>query len=209
MAVGWAVFPVRDKKPLIKWKDGATRDWTSWPEGAQVGLPTGQRNGIVVIDDDRGKHGLVPWRCPVTTYRVNTPSGGRHYYFLHPGESVRNSAGKLAQHVDVRGDGGYVVFYGGDGTPFRPLPEGLIPPPGREKRPIYIPPADREGIQHLLERLPPWPQGERNHTLFRMACMFLENQMDIAVLYRKALQSGIHPDEAERTITSAQAKVVR
>lgn len=208
MAVGWDVFPVRDKRPLIKWKEGACRTWESWPEGAAVGLPTGKRNGIVVIDDDRGKHGLTPWQAPVPTFSVSTPSGGRHYYYLHPGNPVRNSAGRVAAHVDVRGDGGYVVFYGGDDTPFAPLPEGVIPTQMAEPHKVYIPPADRDGMIHLLEKLPPWAGGSRNHTLFKMACLFLENGMDVSVLYRKALQSGLTPDEAERTLASARAKVV-
>ena len=36
-------------------------------------------------------------------------SNGRHYYFQHPGGTVRNSASLLAKDVDIRGDGGYVV----------------------------------------------------------------------------------------------------
>ena len=34
---------------------------------------------------------------------------GRHLFFHYPEQPVRNSAGKLAPGIDVRGDGGYVL----------------------------------------------------------------------------------------------------
>lgn len=38
-----------------------------------------------------------------------TPSGGLHFYFKAGSEShLRNSAGLLAEGVDVRGEGGYI-----------------------------------------------------------------------------------------------------
>ena len=44
------------------------------------------------------------------TYTVKTGGGGQHLYFLWPeGAGVRNSAGKIAPGLDVRGHGGYVV----------------------------------------------------------------------------------------------------
>ena len=49
----------------------------------------------------------------VCTYSVSTPSGGAHLYFRLPlGVRVKNSQGKLAVGVDVRGFGGYVVAGG-------------------------------------------------------------------------------------------------
>lgn len=41
---------------------------------------------------------------------IRTGSGGRHFYFAHPGQTVRNDAGRrLGAGLDVRGDGGYVI----------------------------------------------------------------------------------------------------
>jgi hypothetical protein len=48
-------------------------------------------------------HGQLPNSVEVITAR------GRHIYFKYPQVPVRNSAGKLAEHLDVRGDGGYVL----------------------------------------------------------------------------------------------------
>ena len=49
------------------------------------------------------KHGNLPATVEVITTR------GRHLYFQTPETSVRNSAGKVAPGIDVRGDGGYVL----------------------------------------------------------------------------------------------------
>src|ERR1700722_17357055 len=52
-------------------------------------------------------------RYPGGTYVVDTPSGGCHLYFSASGEAqVRNSAGGVGPHIDVRADGGYVVGAG-------------------------------------------------------------------------------------------------
>src|SRR5688572_27901791 len=43
-------------------------------------------------------------------YEVVTGRGGRHLFYSIPeGAEIRNSAGKIAPGVDVRGVGGYVV----------------------------------------------------------------------------------------------------
>jgi len=52
-------------------------------------------------------------RYPGGTYVVDTPSGGCHLYFSAAGETrVRNSAGAVGRHIDVRADGGYIVGAG-------------------------------------------------------------------------------------------------
>jgi hypothetical protein len=52
-------------------------------------------------------------RYPGGTYIVDTPSGGCHLYFSAGGDArVRNSAGAVGPHIDVRADGGYVVGAG-------------------------------------------------------------------------------------------------
>ena len=90
--------------------------WRRWPD-ANVGVPTGERSGLLVLDvDARGggpeslaalqrAHGPLP-----RTARARTGGGGVHFFFGYPvGEEVRNSAGRLGEGLDVRGEGGYVV----------------------------------------------------------------------------------------------------
>jgi hypothetical protein len=84
--------------------------WNQWPL-ANVGIATGAVSNLVVIDAD-GPEGIEAaqqlFGDPFTYPSVQTGSG-YHFYFLHPGVEIRNSAGKIAPHLDIRGDGGYCV----------------------------------------------------------------------------------------------------
>lgn len=115
---GLAIFPCQAKKPLCKngLKDATTDEatiremWTKWPK-AQVGLPTGARNHLVVVDIDgpAGSEWVKKQDWP-HTLTVETSLHRFQLYFKQPdGVTTRNSAGKIAPQVDVRGDGGYVI----------------------------------------------------------------------------------------------------
>jgi hypothetical protein len=125
LAKGWSVAPLRprDKRPLIAWRDlqdepaDETRlaEWFArWPD-ANVGIVTGEVSNLVVLDVDP-KHGGDDtlsrlerrYRPLPLTVEARTGGGGRHFYFTHPGFLIRNRAG-LAQGIDLRGDGGYIV----------------------------------------------------------------------------------------------------
>ena len=139
---GWAVFPLHS--PLGKGcscrkgaecsspgkhprtdnglKDASTDDaqvsewWSRWPN-ANIGIVTGERSGLLVVDlDDHGhgsgaaslqelssRYGAVP-----STLTARTGSG-IHLYFKHPGKAINNSVRKIGAGIDVRCDGGYVV----------------------------------------------------------------------------------------------------
>jgi putative DNA primase/helicase len=92
------------------------RAWWREHPFANVGIATGAKSGIVVIDIDP-KHGgnesFARLECEIgafpKTLAVRTPSGGRHFYFKHPGGHVKSTSGVLAPGIDVRGDGGFVV----------------------------------------------------------------------------------------------------
>ena len=126
---GLRVFPCipKDKLPLIKaWQNEASTDsekiaawWAQWPN-ANVGVCGGAASGVVFIDIDvkpgqggeesladlEAKHGKLP-----DTVVVLTPSGGRHYYFKHPGGHVK-SQNKVFPGIDCKADGGYVMGVG-------------------------------------------------------------------------------------------------
>src|SRR5262249_26977777 len=103
-------FPCSNgKRPLtLKGFYGAKSDWNDdrgWP---LVGVPTGSIIGWDVLDVDRdGLSWLEKQALPKTRIH-ETRSGGRHLFFKHV-DGVRNSAGRIAPHVDVRGDGGYII----------------------------------------------------------------------------------------------------
>lgn len=98
--------------------------WKQWPD-AMIGVAMG-RNGLFALDFDprtdeqtgeqwtldRLKRELeeqVGAALPASL-AVRTPSGGVHIYLNQPsaGDPIRNR-GNLPRHVDVRGEGGYVI----------------------------------------------------------------------------------------------------
>lgn len=149
VGMGYSVFPLvpNDKKPITEngFKD-ATDDrvqvakwWRDHPN-ANIGIRTG--GGLVVVDVDRlPKDGVKkvlpnPWLEPVTERLeelgadsvVESPTGGFHLYFKAgnlPAElgEIRNSESKIADGVDVRAEGGYIVACGSviDGREYREL----------------------------------------------------------------------------------------
>lgn len=130
---GFRVFPLTPggKTPALEadWKRIATSDpekirrlWTDpatgWVQPYNVGIATG--DGVVVLDVDMkaGKDGekalrlleLLNDSLPATM-TVRTPSGGRHLYF-RSAIPIGNSASRIAEGVDIRGEGGFVVAEG-------------------------------------------------------------------------------------------------
>lgn len=119
----WSVIPLspRTKRAMVKWKQFARRLpterevrawWTKYPD-ANVGIVTGAVSNLVVIDIDPEKGGdAFAWRKEYPTELSSvTGRGGAHFFYSYPAGAtvVHNSANRLAQGVDVRGDGGYVA----------------------------------------------------------------------------------------------------
>lgn len=122
------MFPLkpRAKTPLTAhgFKDATTnidtiRAWWAKAPTANIGLNCG-KSGLVVVDlDKRGDHdGLQEWdtltdknHLSIHTSVSLTGGGGRHLLFKAPaGVEIKNSAGKLAPGIDIRGEGGYIVL---------------------------------------------------------------------------------------------------
>ncbi len=122
---GVHVFPCRGKIPITKHGviDATTNEkqirewWTKHPD-ATIGVAAGA-SGLVVIDIDT-KNGADGWAAfdeclqrygelPATRM-ASTPSGGAHLYFFAPdGVTIRPSASKLGDGVDVRAGNSYVI----------------------------------------------------------------------------------------------------
>src|SRR5262249_11697819 len=145
----WSIFPCHNesKRPLTaRGLKDATRDtatitawFTHWP-GAMCGIRCGAESGIFVVDCDVTKDvdGVKALKelCPdlPETIAVKTPRNGRHYYFSYPndGPVIRNSASKIADAIDVRGKGGYVIAAGSrrsDGAYYEALADVWPNPP--------------------------------------------------------------------------------
>lgn len=122
--LGLSVFPIvpQRKSPLIKWKiyqthhapDSLVADWDAATPAANVGVATGEASGVIVLDLDDDAAVIEAYSRGVPqTLCAQTPRG-MHMYFRHPGggRRVTNSAGKISDGIDLRGDGGFVVAPG-------------------------------------------------------------------------------------------------
>jgi hypothetical protein len=147
-------FPcTRDKHPLVTaWqKNAGRRDHSRWP---LVGVPTGEVNGFDVLDIDLV---ALNWRdqnrdrFPFTQVHT-TRSGGWHFLFRHaPG--LRNSASRIAPGVDVRADGGFVIWWPAAGLPSTPAelaewPDWLLAEALRDRRSVRYSEAPCGGALH-------------------------------------------------------------
>lgn len=193
-ARGKSCLPVgRDKRALTMWRRyqyvvpeiETIEEWFSdWPD-ANIALPTGRFNGVVVIDCDSEEadgNFLTEFPEARDTMAVKTPRG-YHYYFQYS-EGVRNDAGrKICKGVDVRGDGGYVLFPPSSLGPdllYSLITRGVVPQPlsdrlrGRLVAPVAdcpdAPPGNIGGSGATTgDRRLIFGPGERNNQLTRLA----------------------------------------
>lgn len=180
------------KKPLCTWKhfqstppthDELDHLFDQHPSATGLGIVT---TGMVVLDLDAMPDGSPnpfpadPDQRMALAYvpSVETPRGGLHLYFKAPaGVTILNSASKIADHVDIRAAGGFL----------------MVPPTVRGDRSyewrggfvLDVPPDQLPGVPQFIldlltatapaERNGPVPlegpivEGERNDTLFRLA----------------------------------------
>ena len=230
---GWAVFPVscKTKKPLTphgckdaKKDPGAIKAWWKrWPD-ASIGIATGPASNLVVIDEDidedkglDGYHEVTLWEKrhgPLPeTVRAITGRGGSHLYFHYEGDDIKNRAG-LLDGVDVRGEGGYVV------APPSTHPNGTeyqweLAPEDMELAEVNATVLDllqirREENREEFKLPDSIPSGERNDTLFRLACsMQAQGFPDAAIIAalketnEKACTEPLNDDELDLIASSA------
>jgi hypothetical protein len=139
------IFPCRwdNKKPTC---DGgfyaATTDPTEinrlWRErwGALTAVRMGEESGLAVLDiDPKGMAWMADFECTHGSdiFRTRchaTRRGGLHFVFRHRA-GLRNSESKIALGIDVRGEGGYAVWWPANGgrvlsaAPVAPWPKVL------------------------------------------------------------------------------------
>lgn len=183
--------------------------WLRNPD-ANIGLPTGSRTGVLVVDvdvhgDDSGFKAFERARARGLAegwwWLVRTPSGGLHAYFPATPDQEQRSWQVPSVHVDFRGDGGYVI-----------APPSRIVVDGNERRYDVVAVATRRphvidatGLRRFLEpprRTPQVPgpavhgqqcrpealartvataaEGGRNRTLFWASCRMVESGLSHA-----------------------------
>ena len=210
--MGWAVLPVHTiidgkcscgkadcssagKHPATPRgvKDASTdseqiMQWFGNGRAYNIGIAAGAESKLAILDIDPkngGNEAVKEYDIP-RTLEVITGSGGRHYYFADPDGTVKNSAGKLGDGIDVRGNNGYVVAppsLHASGTEYR----WAIDP-----RAIEIAALPRwmngskvyknTGIQECKDD-GPIAEGKRNETLCSIAGSMLRKGWDADTIY--------------------------
>lgn len=179
--------------------------WERYPD-ANLGLPTGARTGLVVVDvdvhgDTSGFGSFEQARSAGLAegwgWMVRTPSGGVHAYYPTGADDEQRCWQVPSAHVDFRGDGGYVIA-----PPSRFVIDGktktydvlavstrraqpidatalrrFLEPP-RRRLPFAAPQFDGIGChpEALARTVASAPHGGRNRTLFWASCRMVESQ---------------------------------
>ncbi len=167
-----------DEQQVRRW-------WSKWPD-ANIGVLTGQESGLLVVDaDDKGgRTGSAnlaalasAYDCPIDTMTVRTGSGV-HFYLAQPGYAIKNSLSRVADGVDVRAEGGYVVaapslhangkrYEVQDDKPLAEVPDWLLEAMTAKTKKARAQQMG-EGEQNPLTEFPIVKEGERNDTLHRL-----------------------------------------
>ena len=224
------VIPVRkqDKKPLTNhgWKDASAdkvvlQEWNKQFPECNIGIPTGTINNIFVVDVD-GESGAQSLTTLENAYgKLNAPTvntgKGRHLYFKMPEDvEIKCSTSKIAPHIDIRGNGGYVVaphsvhpngsqyqWVNFDfNQDFPTAPEWLID---------LINNPEKTDIDMLLDEIANAPEGTRNDRLLSNTikiCNSADRQFrDISEIkedvVNAALESGLTKAETVKTVSNA------
>jgi hypothetical protein len=186
---GFPCFPCyENKRPTTSngFKDASLeqmeiqRLWRRHP-GPLIGIPTGKLSGLDVLDIDRrdgGREWLIENKARLPETRVHrTRSGGLHFLLLHE-HGLRCSAGRIARGVDVRADGGYVIWWPARGfsvlAGMSPAPwpawlcRRLLPSPRAVTSRIVVP--DNRLLTHLIQLVAGARGGERNNLTYWAGC---------------------------------------
>lgn len=174
----WQQKASRDPRQIRKW-------WEKWPK-ANIGIATGSPSACIVLDIDVSKGGGAGFAALLETCdlpdTLEIQSGsGAHLYFAYEGEDIKNSACKIGEGLDIRGQGGFIVAcpsFHASGRRYQrlnelepaPLPEGLRDLLLTGEMPREIPHI-RQFKTHSAPIDSVIPKGQRNDWLFRkVAC---------------------------------------
>lgn len=226
------VFPVKKqgKSPLCPngFKSATTdkvvlQEWNNKFPDCNVGIPTGQINNIFVVDID-GEQGLEALKRLELFYgKLDAPTvitgKGKHLYFKMPENAeLKCSTSKIANHIDIRANGGYVVappsihenghkYTWENFVPNQDFPQApswlisLIT--NAEKHPLPI--------SNILKEIANAPEGERNDTLYKRSITLItrakRENLNIEEIKENiisaATQSGLSKEESLKTFANA------
>ena len=114
------IFPCRpDKKPTtphghldaVSDQASIAKLWARYP-GPLIGVATGAVGGIDVIDvDEKGEGWFHAHRDQLPATRTHKTPRGLWHFIYHHAIGLRCSTSKIAPGIDIKADGGYVVWW--------------------------------------------------------------------------------------------------
>lgn len=205
---GIAVFPCGpDKKPRTGhgFKDASTSMETidGWflDSDSLVGVPTGKAFFVVDVDP-AGEDWYTANAGRLSCGCVNKTRRGWHLVYQVPkGATIPNSAGKIAPGVDVRGTGGYVIWWPAAGLPSTGTLADIGPPPEWLLDLIQKPEKKGNGADH--GRI---PEGQRNNYLVQQAGRLRRAGLTGAPL--AAALNGINAAECSPPLPDAEVAAI-
>jgi len=194
-----------DRKRIETW-------WNEYP-AANVGIATGRRSGLLVMDVDPRK--TTDWLQSVNTlklpqtFTVRTASGGFHLYFALLADSPISIGADLLPGIDWRGNGGYVVGAGSvvNGVIYEIVRScAIVPAPGALLERIL---AHRKGARTAARDTSGRmviPDGRRNDQMFRIACALRRFGIELNAIY-EALRA-VNVDHCEPPLVDAELRAI-
>ncbi len=184
--------PGKHPRTQTGWKE-ATADeaqirlwWGTLYPGANIGMPTGGINSVVVIDVDSADAQDYLQKNNIdqdTLTQLTGRPGGRHLLYDAGDREIKNSVKNAGVPIDIRGDGGYIVvapslhasgrrYRWANDYPPAPFPSQLFPLFQRAKKKRGA--ASTFSAAGTPGRGTPdriVGEGERNDYLFRQSCV--------------------------------------
>lgn len=117
---GYAVFPSKpNKQPYTAhgFKDATTNAeqiaaWWRRFLDALIGVPTGSVSGLFIVDvDPDGRQWYNANAKRLHCSRIHETRRGLHLVYRMPDTHISCSAGRIAPGVDVRANGGYIIYW--------------------------------------------------------------------------------------------------
>lgn len=195
------------------WKDKATSDQATIAEWTRLYghkikvwmIPTGVQNKIIVLDLDKKDNGyetIKKYHVPLTLSQT-TKSGGKHFIFRYPddGRNYGNRV-KFDAGLDIRGEGGYIAYYGTDNTPIAEAPQWILDIALTEKA-VPVNPEDivkiaypivQEIISSACENIRNAPEGESNNVLnieaYKVGQLLPSGSIDRETAFKALYEAG-------------------
>ncbi|MGC8489899.1 MAG: bifunctional DNA primase/polymerase [Clostridia bacterium] len=233
--------PSPSKHPMIRdWVTRASTDtqdagrwWHGTESGPNIGILTGSRSGLLILDVDPRHGGDVSletleerWGCLPDTVVSMTGGGGRHFWFQAPSDRTVPSSANVGGYrgLDVRAEGGMVVAPPSVHASGRQY--GWEASSHPDDVPLALAPA---WLQHIVSGLEPAPEtyhnwrlwatgadeGTRNTTLAKIAGHLLGHGVDphltlgLCTAWNRGNRPPLSQAEVEQIVASIAAAELR